>query len=43
MEGDRLLSVRDEAKPFILIAAVAAGIALNRVADGSLAAFDWLV
>lgn len=43
MEGDRPLSVRDEAKPFILIAAVAAGIALNRVAGGSLAAFEWVV
>lgn len=37
------LSVRDEAKPFILIAAVAVGIALNRAADGSLAQFYWLV
>jgi arsenite transporter len=30
------LSVRDEAKPFILIAAIVAGIVLNRVADGAL-------
>lgn len=37
------LSVRDEAKPFILITAVAAGIALNRAAGGSLARHHWIV
>jgi ACR3 family arsenite efflux pump ArsB len=35
--------VRDEAKPFILIAAVAAGIGLNRIAGGSLARYHWIV
>ena len=42
-ERAQVLSVRDEAKPFILIAAVAVGIGLNRVAGGSLARFDWIV
>ena len=37
------LTVRDETKPFILIAAVAAGIILNRTAGGSLHRFTWLV
>ena len=37
------LSVRDEAKPFVLIAAVAAGIALNRIAGGTLARHHWIV
>ncbi len=37
------LSVRDEAKPFILIVAVAAGIGLNRVAGGALARYHWIV
>jgi arsenite transporter len=37
------LSVRDEAKPFTLIAAVAAGIGLNRVAGRSLAGYHWIV
>ena len=30
----RRLSVRDEVKPFVLIAAIAAGIAANRLAAG---------
>ena len=30
------LTMRDEAKPFILIGAIGAGIAINRVADGAL-------
>jgi ACR3 family arsenite transporter len=37
------LSVRDETKPFILIAAVLAGIVLNRVAGGSLHGYTWIV
>jgi len=37
------LSVRDESKPFILIGAVAVGIALNRVVGGSLQDFTWVV
>lgn len=40
---DRRLAVRDEAKPFILIGAVIAGIVLNRVAGGALHGFDWIV
>jgi arsenite transporter len=41
--GKQRISTRDEAKPFILIAAVAAGIGVNRVADGGLADFHWVV
>jgi len=41
--GKGRLTVRDETKPFILIAAVAAGIILNRTAGGSLHRFTWLV
>ncbi len=37
------LSVRDEAKPFILIAAIAAGIGINRIVDGGLEDYHWLV
>jgi arsenite transporter len=37
------LSFRDEAKPFILIAAIAAGIVLNRVADGALSSLKPIV
>ncbi len=43
--GDRgrPLSVRDEAKPLILIAAVALGIGINRIADGILEQHHWIV
>ena len=37
------LTMRDEAKPFILIGAIGAGIAINRLADGALTDLDWLV
>ena len=39
----RRLSIRDEAKPFILIAAVAAGIGINRIVDGGLEDYHWVV
>ncbi len=42
MEGERRFSVRDEAKPFILVAAVATGIGINRV-TGGLARYHWIV
>ena len=42
-EGSLRISARDEAKPFILIAAVAAGIGLNRIAGGSLDRYHWIV
>ncbi|WP_208029803.1 arsenic resistance protein [Rhabdothermincola sediminis] len=37
------LSIRDEAKPFILIGAIVAGFAINRLADGALTDYGWLV
>ncbi len=36
------LSVRDEAKPFVLIAAVVVGIVANRLVDGRLVRWDWV-
>lgn len=36
------LSVRDEVKPLILIAAIAAGIGANRLAAGRLTHLDWI-
>jgi len=36
------LSVRDEVKPFVLIAAVVAGIVANRLVNGRLAHLDWI-
>jgi ACR3 family arsenite transporter len=36
------LAVKDEAKPLILIAAIVAGIGLNRVADGRLSDLSWV-
>ena len=39
----RRLSIRDEAKPFILIAAVAAGIGINRAVDGGPEDYHWIV
>lgn len=39
----RRLTVRDEAKPFILIAAVVVGIGINRIVDGSLDGYHWIV
>lgn len=41
--SNRPLSIRDEVKPFILIAAVAAGIAINRLVDGGLEQHHWVV
>jgi ACR3 family arsenite efflux pump ArsB len=37
------LSTRDEVKPFILIGAIVAGFAINRLADGALTEYGWLV
>jgi ACR3 family arsenite transporter len=37
------LSVRDEAKPFILIGAIVAGFVINRLANGALTDYGWLV
>jgi arsenite transporter len=39
----RRLAIRDEAKPFILIAAVAAGVGINRMVDGELEDYHWVV
>lgn len=39
----RSLSVRDETKPFVLIGAIAVGIALNRLAGGTLRHYGWIV
>lgn len=39
----RSLSVRDETKPFILSAAIAVGLVLNRVAGGTLRHYGWIV
>jgi len=36
------LSVRDEVKPLVLIAAIAAGIGANRLADGRLTGMSWV-
>ena len=36
------LSVGDETKPFVLIAAVVVGIVVNRVVDGRLAHLAWV-
>ena len=36
------LSVRDETKPFVLIAAIAVGIVANRLVDGRLVHWDWV-
>jgi ACR3 family arsenite transporter len=36
------LSVRDEAKPFVLIAAIVLGIIANRLADGRLTDLSWI-
>jgi ACR3 family arsenite efflux pump ArsB len=41
--GTARLSVRDEAKPFILIAAIAVGIVLNRIAGGTLSVLEPVV
>jgi hypothetical protein len=38
----RRLSVRDEIKPFVLIAAIAAGIVANRLAAGRLTHLSWI-
>jgi len=38
----RRLSVRDEVKPFVLIAAVVAGIVANRLVNGRLTHLSWL-
>lgn len=38
----RRLSVRDEVKPFVLIAAIAAGIVANRLAAGRLTHLSWV-
>ncbi len=39
----RRLSTRDEAKPFILIGAIVTGFVINRLADGALTDYGWLV
>jgi ACR3 family arsenite efflux pump ArsB len=41
MPGSRL-SVRDEAKPFVLLAAIVVGIAVNRLLHGQLAHLSWI-
>ena len=38
----RRLSVRDEVKPLVLIAAIAAGIAVNRLAAGRVTHLSWI-
>ncbi len=43
LPATRSLTVREETKPFILIAAVAAGILLNRAAGGTLRHYGWIV
>jgi ACR3 family arsenite transporter len=40
--GASRLSVRDEAKPFVLIAAVVVGIVANRLANGRLTDLSWI-
>lgn len=39
----RRISPRDEAKPFILVGAIGAGIIINRLADGAITGYGWLV
>ena len=41
MPGSRL-SVRDEDKPFVLLAAIVVGIAVNRLLHGQLAHLSWI-
>jgi ACR3 family arsenite efflux pump ArsB len=41
MPGSKL-SVRDEAKPFVLLAAILVGIAVNRLLHGQLAHLSWI-
>lgn len=40
--GTSRLSIRDEAKPFVLIAAVVVGIIANRLANGRLTDLSWI-
>ncbi len=42
MAADSRLSVRHEVKPLVLIAAIAAGIAANRLAAGRLTGLSWI-
>jgi ACR3 family arsenite transporter len=42
MMASRRLSVRDETKPFVLLAAVVLGIVANRLVDGRLAHLAWI-
>ncbi len=39
----RRLSVRDETKPLVLIAAIAVGVSVNRLSGGALEGLDWVV
>ena len=42
MPGRAKLSIRDEVKPFVLIAAVVLGIFVNRLVNGRLVRWDWV-